>query len=505
MKRFIVLLLLLCFLCGCTDQTPLTETAAAPALTVEPELPVPVPEPQKDPVPPVLPAVASQPLYLYESESRACIIDPAGDVVLESEHRLSLLRDNSSGQICGIAEQGSEGICYDEYGWAQPEHRWCRLYDLQGQLITELPTDQFFLCSGWLICYGSESTSIYRLSDGVKQFQNVLDVFPMESLLTFRQDSSDAPITILCPDGSTFLLPADVTVSFARTDTDGTVYLVVYRDQHVGLMNLQGELLVNYYYKDIPAIQNGIAYLVDTLRTDCFSLAERTVLQTWPVHATSIYPNCAIAQQGNNREKQCLVDLNGQLLNNTVFDTLSSVDVDQDGQPELFKGTRSRLMGQDTLTTHVLLAPDGTILSDTLPDDGILQPLDTRFVLHSNHTWNDAAQSSHGIVTLLDLQTGQNLAVWEGTDVYTYPLYYMGYAHSDALSHTCFLLSRPNNLGWSRMDLLAPNGAVLLEQLSSVVYRGGGVLQVQQGFTSGLIRPDGTWLYQESRFSAIEG
>ena len=80
----------------------------------------------------------------------------------------------------------------------------------------------------------------------------------------------------------------------------------------------------------------------------------------------------------------------------------------------------------------------------------------------------------------------------------------MGYGDMDPVSQSCFLLSVQSPAGWSLSSLVAPDGTVLLEQLSHVRYRGGGVLQVRQGFTEGLIRIDGTWLYQQSRFSTME-
>jgi len=60
-----------------------------------------------------------------------------------------------------------------------------------------------------------------------------------------------------------------------------------------------------------------------------------------------------------------------------------------------------------------------------------------------------------------------------------------------------------NELGWYRTDILDAEGNVVLEGLQDMLYRGDGIFQCSRGFTSGLLRLDGTWLYEESAFNGL--
>jgi len=327
-------------------------------------------------------------------------------------------------------------------------------------------------------------------------------IFPTGGLLVFRPDHENNPQTILFPDGSTMQMPPLYRINGTCTDTDGSIYLVVQKSQLVGLMNLQGDLLVECQYKSVPMVRDGVAYCANTFSTDCIRLSDGQLLQTWPVQATAVYATCAVALQGNNQEQQVLVNLDGQLLYEQSFSYILAHDPEQDNQPELFQGVQYHQEGQFTTTHSVLLLPDGTVFRDDLSGTWEFHVLTPRIAVQNQRIRNE--QTTTSTASLLDLQSSKVLAHWEAESMTVRPLYYMGYGDMDFVSQSCFLLSQQNPLGWSRSSLIAPDGTVLLEQLSDVHYRGGGVLQVRQGFTEGLLRTDGTWLYRQSRFSTIE-
>ena len=99
----------------------------------------------------------------------------------------------------------------------------------------------------------------------------------------------------------------------------------------------------------------------------------------------------------------------------------------------------------------------------------------------------------------LDLTDGTQTplpSVYENT--YYNPLY-----SEHGMEQGFFSRGGSNELGWYRTDILDAEGNVLLEGLQDVIYRGNGIFQCSRGFTSGLLRLDGTWLYEESSFSTL--
>lgn len=502
MKQFLAIALLLLCLCGCSPQPEPSLAPAGPTEPVQSGPVLPKEQPEEQPDVPVLPDVPSKPVYLFEGSDKNRILTNDGTVVLESDQALYLLQNELTGTLAGLVENTQEGIVYDDYGWAMPEQIHCTLYDLQGQPLLTLPWHHISLYGDWI--YGSHGqtgdSEIRRLSDGAVLFTDVHTLFPTGGILAFRPDHENNPQVLLLPDGSTMQLPPLYSLTGTCTDSDGTVYLVVQKSQLTGLMSLQGDLLVDCRYKSIPAVRDGTAYCANTFSTDCIRLSDGQILQTWPVQATAVYSTCAVALQGNNWEQQVLVDLNGQLLYPQAFTHIYTLDLEMDGRPELFRGMLYHQDGQFFTTSSVPLLPDGTVLGGELTGDWeILSP---RTAVLTERIQEESAAADR--VFLKDLQTDRTLGQWEGKAISAYPLYHMGYSDMDPVSQSCFLLNVQSPAGWSLSSLVAPDGTVLLEQLSHVRYRGGGVLQVRQGFTEGLIRTDGTWLYQQSRFSTME-
>lgn len=500
--RKLVILLCLLLLTGCAAETP--------APVPQPELTAPVvadPPPESEPEPePEVPAIALPyadplPVYLYQNADCSRIVDQAGTVVLESREELFILQDDVTGNIVGLTERCNEGVVYNEYGWANAEKTWIRVYDPEGQLWMELPLNYVSVSSGWIYGYDpqQESGSIYQLEDGALLYSGCHDLWSAGPVLTFRQNNWDAPTTILCPDGSSFTLPEGLTVHTTLEDGD-VDYLAVHQDGNMGLYSLDGQELVPCQYEAIPLVRDGCAYLSETNKTTVLRLEDQAVLAVWPYEITDVFGTTAIARLDGQWDRRILVDLDGNQLLEREHSYFGALDVERDGIPELFYSTEGE--GEETVT--YFYRTDGTPIRDFRYQSGGVTALTAQTALKNEQIWDDTAQTTFGTVTLVDLETGEAIADWSGRNVYAGPVYHYSWGGWDAISTTCLIVLQENELGWTRWNLMDSQGNLLLGNCTEILYRGGGVFQVEQGFSAGLMRIDGTWLYRESTFSALD-
>jgi len=510
MKRILCMLLLLCLLCtGCTQEpaaTPLQPeepTVSTPEPTGSPEIP---PEEEAEPEPetlqPLLPDNAA-PAYLFEGTTQNSLIAPDGTVILSSSHPLSLLYDRNTNRFAGLMERCSEGIVYDEYGWASAERTWCNLYDLSGGLLHSFPLNYVSVCGNWAYGYRSETgtSSIYRLSDGTLYLDNLNSVWDLGGILAFRQNSWEDPCTLLLPDGTLIPLPADLEPSRVLWDED-TAYLAIYNEQYqLGLATLSGEHLLECRFENALTVQDGKVILTDDTTTWSFDL-QTGMLEPFAGGrlVNRLFSECAIVQTGKDPYTYAMADLNGNLLTPDGFPYLSTIDNNADEEPELVYGT---LETEDSSRVFCF-QPDGILLQIFDLDANYFTPLTSSHALLSEQRWDEATQTSSGTYSLIDLKTGEPLRQWDGESLFISPLYYYAYSELDESSRGYLMLNQKNELGWQRYSLLNELGEPVLENCSSILYRGNGVVQVEQGFTSGLMTLNGAWLYQESSFSALE-
>jgi hypothetical protein len=106
-------------------------------------------------------------------------------------------------------------------------------------------------------------------------------------------------------------------------------------------------------------------------------------------------------------------------------------------------------------------------------------------------------------VRILDITTGEATFEISGEQISGFPVF-VNLMTGEGREPGYIYLTCPNAQGWARTAIVHQSGQIVLEDYQDVRYCGGGVVQCTRGFTGGLLRMDGTWLYQEERFNTLE-
>ena len=519
MKRILCLFLIFCLLLttACTTVPPVTDDPPQPdpmpdvSGGTEPE-PVPEPEPEPEPEPtpdpePVIALPQRQPVYIFHGETDAAV-DSQGRVILEGKaDSLSLVRDSTTGEIVCIQEALYEGMTTDQWGWSQPERSWCRLYDLQGDLLLE-PEASWVSISGGLVSYYDTKTTDYtvlRLSDGGVVVERAGMVWLTGDVIVVKDIQWERPSTVLDADGRVLWQQADGWYISGYQQHGETFCLqVVNPDGLTGLASPYGDMLLPCKYTEIgdiaggrAAVSSGTEWLVVDLQTG------ETLLQ-WPTRITTLLDSCLIVQESGDYGRNILIDYNGRRLSDRVFQWLNPVDEDFDGIPELLYGSLD--YSQETLPdgvdisrqTVVFLRPDGTEVYCEEYTTSQLEPMDSRTILRRDGEWG----SDDMTYAVQDLETGEMIDIPVDGIVFTELLWY--YSNNDPMDRQYFTAYYENQQGYSRTCVVDRSGTILLDDLKGCIYLGGGVFQVAVGFEVGLMDLNGNWLYRQSRFAGLQ-
>ena len=457
MKKLCVLLALLC-LAGCTPKGTHKEQT-------------------HDVSPPSQPAAYT--LYAFENDTRSLAVDMNGQVILEALGGVvSILEED--GRSVGISVMRTEGSTTDEWGWTSPEFYYNDIYDVTGQFRFTLPLSYVSVEYDFFTGYNPKDGGIqfYRRSDGTLCYDKVQTHFAIGSSYFIQLAAKGL---LLHEDGTQTEVPSDYTVNYNLSDA----LMIVTKDGLQGLMDENGDLVLPCRYDHIT--WGGHGYIFAQLDGDHFAIDTATGETVFSSpHPISSMPtkDCVVVSVDDDYTAYQLVELNGDLITDQLFSWINSYPTADGGDPVL-QGTD---LGTDKT---VLFAPDGTVLY-TMDGSGYCNVIDENKVLICQYSDTDTAWS------LLDLKSGKEKELSDIPDSYYSQLYGADGAEGYLLH------GYTNEQGWYRHDLLDSEGNVLLSDLQDCVYRQNGIVQCRIGFRSGLMRLDGTWLYEESTFSAVD-
>lgn len=454
MKRFWIVLCLL-LLAGCSKVPP------------------------ADPVP-EQPAAASDEVYLFTTQDRAVAVNSLGEAVLEvTDGQMSVLyRDDAA---VGISVQRSEGVVTDEYGWTHPEKTWCDVYTPQGSFRYSVPLTYVNLFDGLLLGYNEPAgkTQLYRFSDGQLLYDDVYAHYVLGGYHYVNQDYWEAPGVFLDGNGTVvYTLPQELTHGGSVANR----YLTVMHNGLCGLIAPDGQMILECAYEEIHGDDRCIYAKQDG---QWLAIRDGEVVFTWPTKILMWTAPSVIVAADAEESLYCLIAPDGTPLMQKPFRWPSFHDWDADGTADVIEAS------DENYETTLLFRPDGTVLWH-MTEDGYLTVLDEKAVLLCR--WLDGGSKW----SLLDLTLGSETPIAQGSDTYCSPLY-----GRFGIEPKYLTVGRTNNQGWYRTDLLTPDGTSIARDLQDVYYRENGIFQCRRGFTSGLLRTDGTWLYEESSFSDL--
>lgn len=465
MKLLVLLAALLC-LTGCSpDAPPVPEERPA---VEQAETPVPYD------------------LYLYTDDNRYLAIDTEGHVVMEvADGQMGILR--TDGLASGIAVQRSEGVMTDEYGWKSPEKTWCDIYSVTGEYEYTVPLSYVGQEGAFLEGYDmqTQTTKLYRFSDGALIMDDVHACHQLGDYIYVNQKDWSAPGMFLDSNGDVVSrVPEDYTTAGSILDQ----YLIVAQNGLTGLMRPDGSLVLPCQYQELRTGQLGCVTVKDENGWHAIQAETGDILFSSPTRIQYLLPEAAIVAVDEEESEYQLVAFDGTPLMDRQFSWPSSHDVENDGFPELFSAQTN------DYSDMLIFRPDGTVVYET-KSDCYVTILSEDAALLSQYLDDE----NRNLWAWLDLRDGTQTplpAVYENT--YYNPLY-----SEHGMELGFFSRGGSNELGWYRTDILDAEGNVVLEGLQDMLYRGDGIFQCSRGFTSGLLRLDGTWLYEESSFSAL--
>ena len=462
-----LLILLLCLLlCGCTAEqaAPLPE-AEAPA------------DPDE--------------LYLYLSGSRHLAIDGEGHVVLETDRGQMSILYNDEGAPAAICVAMQEGAVTDEYGWTQPQTQWCDLYDPSGTFLYSIPVTYANLFDGLILGYNAElnRSQLYRYSDGALLYDNVYAHYNLGDYHYVNQSAWESPGFFLDGEGNFLSALPD---GFSHGGSVLNSYLVVCQNGLYGLMAPDGSLRLPCAYEELRSGHMGCVYAKASGSWSAIDADSGETVFTWPHEIRMLLPHGAVVALDEQSRDYRLIDKDGTVVMDHRLGWVDEHDEDGDGEPELLTAS------VNDYTAFLCFRPDGTevFLQDT--EDGNVFLVSSHLALSHQYLWEGDTMTGC-TVTMVDLDTGARTLLADSESAYASNFYSMNGQQAD-----CFYVCQLNEAGWNRATVYDADGSILLQQLQDPYYRGGGVLQCQRGFTSGLLRLDGTWLYKESSFSTLE-
>ena len=420
-------------------------------------------------------------LYAYENGARNLAVNEAGHVVLEVyDGQLSIVQQDS--QSVGIGVMRTDGSVTDEWGWKSPEHYRTDIYDVTGRFRFSVPLSYVSLEGDFLTGYNPNagSTQIYSWADGELLYDQVQTHFPIGNSYFVQLQSENL---LLHKDGTVTALPEEYTVRYNISDQ----LMAVEKNGLQGLMDESGNLVLPCAYTWLTTSDHNYIFVQDESTSDHLVIDPKTgeTVFRWPYNISSMpTKDCAVVAVDDDYSAYQLVDLSGTPILSQRFGWISHYFVSEESDP-ILHGTTEDPQGS------VLFQPDGTILY-TASGYGYCNVIDEETVLICQY--GDTSTDW----LLMNLKDDSTKPLSHSPDSYYSQLYgTQGPEHYLLRGYT-------NEQGWYRHDVLDTNGNILLSNLQDCAYLGNGIFQCRLGFRSGLLRLDGTWLYQEGTFSAMD-
>ena len=241
-------------------------------------------------------------------------------------------------------------------------------------------------------------------------------------------------------------------------DMDGTFYL-------------GNQLIEGKYMRVCYGISNGYArcedadghYLVDT--------ATGKEVFHWDYPIVDAFENFVLLHTENYR--YALADWNGQIL--FTGDNIRTLDDEKDGIPELFV--------VETADAEICFNPaSGCIQASYSYDNAMLGD-------HISSRTATLQEDHSGVSYLVNVSDGTKIKLPRTYGTVSPIL------EEDQVTGLFYAAYEENGEIWC--DVVREDGTVLLSGLSDMWTRQGDVFYTDDGTTRGLLRIDGTWLYQE--------
>lgn len=419
-------------------------------------------------------------LYAYENGARNLAVNEAGHVVLEVyDGQLSIVQQDS--QSVGIGVMRTDGSVTDEWGWKSPEHYRTDIYDVTGRFRFSVPLSYVSLEGDFLTGYNPNagSTQIYSWADGELLYDQVQTHFPIGNSYFVQLQSENL---LLHKDGTVTALPEEYTVRYNISDQ----LMAVEKNGLQGLLNSNAEEVLPCRYTWLTTGDNGYVYVQEE-GSDHQVIDPQTgeTIFRWPYSISSMpTKDCVVVATDDDYGSYQLVDLAGNAITDRTFAWIGPYSFSEGSDPVLYAST-------DDPQSSTLFRPDGTVLY-TANGYGYCNMIDEKTMLICQY--GDSATEW----LLMDLEDGNKTELPNQGDSYYSQLYGADGAEG------YLLRGYTNEQGWYRHDILDAKGNVILSDLQDCAYLGNGIVQCRQGFRSGLLRLDGTWLYQEGTFSAMD-
>lgn len=460
-------------------QEPVLE-APEEAVLPEPEVTYTIEEEPEQPA--FTRTLNTQPFYVLDptpehDDGPSKAISPEGEVLLEVESgQIEPLIDHLTGEYIAIM------VCRRAAGTAIEGYQY-DIYTLDGKQVVTGMAAYDVDCLGNVILLLESDGINYRAS-----------VFRRDSYELLRNDFRTGMIVGDCiwltpqdGDGSVqYLMDGTGALTTAETPVDSyfvwhdRAYFVTGQGgECLGLMDSKGNQLIEGKYARVCyGISNGYARCEDKEGHYLVDIATGEEVFRWEYPILDAFETHLLLHTEDYR--YALADWNGQIL--ATGNVIQPVDDDANGNPELFAVTTDEGM--------LYLNSDGDVLSVTPADTNIFQQhITSRTVAFLN-----PLETGDYSIDLLNLHTGEMIPVSDHPYTTISPIWEENQATGLFYAAKVEIIGE---IGDVQCDIIREDGTILLSGLDEMWTRQGDVFYTENDEVRGLIRIDGTWLYQE--------
>lgn len=470
MRLILLLLALLFCLPGCgRKEEPLP---APPTEEVRETVPA---EPEVIPAEIIREALTlpgSQPIYIYEKETTALVLDSQGNVVLEvTDGKAEPLKDAQTGEYLGVTvKRQTDGQQRMDF------------YDLQGQsILTDVQGQDAEIQAGLLCVYTNfnhGACHLFRWTDGASLYDHI-DGLQNLGTTVFLDRAEDRTDLLLDSAGQVLREFPPKTKAEAQRNEDGNCYLVWCPWENWGLpkawglLDTRGQEIWDCAYDRIYGVSGGCALVQQEKHNKAVDIATGETRFESDFVLTALLPDAAVIWDSRTYTYQ-LIDARGGLLLDRWMDEIQVCDLDSDGEPDVLLCTYEAHNRQYTAcldldgTERWIKETEGQVLYDGGPWGLMTRETDGK------------RQPYHDQCLGVYLATGDEVLLKER-------------CQREKLDSACVKVTYFNVQGEERSDIVMLDGTVLLEDLVDCRFLGGNVVRCDQG----LLRFDGTWLYLE--------
>lgn len=432
----------------------------------------------------------SLPFYVFDPDperddtpSKAIAAD--GSVLLEVDSgRIEPLKDEATGEYLAILVIHSRTADHDSY---------YDIYNLEGGKIAGMLQAYNIQCFGSLVMILDDMGGEYTASLYGREHSDLLRSdfhtgMLVGDCLWMTPKNSDGQTHFLYDSEGNLTELHDTPIATYFLWQNRTYFVTGTEDTGYGLMDSKGNLLIQKDYRNILGISGGYARCVKETGECLVDIATGEAVFQWPHPILQVCGAYILVHTADYRYQ--LIDWEGHVVldADTVIHTM---DDNQDELPEAYFHTWQL---QPTFTDadgHTLQILDK---SDNAAGVNILNS-HTAVLLH---------QRTDGYldISLLHFRTGEETRLPERNYATYYPLlednrntgmFVVSYWEGDPTAPA----AEEGSALQQGVAIFRDDGTLVLDGLSDLWSRQGDVFYTEQDGMAGLIRIDGTWLYQE--------